>query len=200
MAGKGRVRLAVCVAGAVPVAMLCVLVSGEPEGEREKTMGTVMIPEWHRLACRAALAIRRHGRDHFPENMRGACCLASVLLAIAYEARGIQCAVAQTKSRKRNYEHAWVEVGGQPVDITATQFGFPEFVRLTPISRKPARRDAATVSLILHTSSLGWQLHPWSPHRRFDLLVPALADVLQIEPTEALRRVRAFVGPEASNA
>ena len=156
-----------------------------------------LIPEWHRLAASAALAIRRHGRDHFPENMRGACCIASVLLAIAYEARGIQCAVAQTKSRKHNYEHAWVEVDGQPVDITATQFGFHEFVRLTPISRKPARRDSRRVSQILHTSSLGWRLHPWAPHRRFDLLVPALADVLQIGPAEALCRVRAFVGPGA---
>lgn len=153
-----------------------------------------MIPLWHVLAARAALALRRH-RGWFAENLSGACGVATCLLAIAYEAHGIPDVENEGAYLPRySCGHEWIAVGGIPVDITATQFGFPEFVRLRRVAPHPKRRDMANLSRCLHKFEP--LLHRSEPRRNYHVLVPALADTLGITRREARRRVRAFVGPE----
>lgn len=154
-----------------------------------------MIPLWHVVAARSAIALRRHpGR--FPENLEGACCVAAVLLALAFGEYGIPCILAQADVWPHG-SHAWVVTGGTPVDITATQFGFDAFVRLRPIVR---RRIRQALPLDVFAELRGKPVHRiWhhsEPRRNYRTLVPALAEVLGITRPEARRRVRAAIGPE----
>lgn len=152
-----------------------------------------MIPLWHVLAARAALALRRH-RGRFAEDLNGACCVAVCLLAITYEAHGIACVNEGAWLSRYDCGHEWIAVGGVPVDITATQFGYPELVRLRRVVARPKRREIARVSYMLRR--LEPLEHRSEPRRNFGVLVPALADTLGITRREARRRVRAFVGSE----
>lgn len=152
------------------------------------------MPRWQGIAERASGALRRH-RGRFDPTLEGACGVASVLLVLALREHRIPCRFEQARLPRYRFSHVWVEVARTPVDLTATQFGFSEPVRLKRICRGEKVRPS-TISRFLRAQRPREIWHRSEPRRNFDVLVPALAEVLGISRTEARKRVRAFCGRE----
>ena len=155
-------------------------------------------PSLDSLAERCAVALRRH-RGPIPEDLRGGCQVGSVLLSLALQHYRYRHRFEDTPPYRHGDGHAWIDVRGRVLDITASQFGFPGFVH----NRRPKARGwrSHTPGRIgrFYRSAMGRDFALWwvcAPRRRFDVLVPALAEVLSIGRREARRRVVAFIGPE----
>lgn len=153
------------------------------------------LPLWHVLAARCALAIRRH-RGRFPEDMRGGCLVGAVALGIALRRHRIPFKFATTWLDDHHCGHGWIVVDGVSVDITATQFGFDEFVRLHPVARKFRTKAPGYVFRAFRSAEKHRIWHHSEPRRNYDVLVPALADVLGVTRTEARDMAREHIGPE----
>jgi hypothetical protein len=155
----------------------------------------VSVPVWHDLAERCALALRQH-RGHFPEDMTGACLIASVLLAVVYKHHRIRFKFATTWLKKWHCGHGWVVVDNTSVDLTATQFGAADLVHLRPPESRFMTKTPGIVFRAFRAKSPREVRHISEPRRNYEVLVPALSEVLGISRTEARQRVRDFIGPE----
>lgn len=155
------------------------------------------LPLWHVLAARCALALRRH-RGRFPEDMRGGCCVGAVALGIALRRHRVPFKFATTWLDDYHCGHGWVVIDGVSVDITATQFGFDDFVSLRPVSRRFRTCAPARCFRMYRAQTPERTWHHSEPRRNYDVLVPTLADVLGVTRTEARDMAQEFIGPEVS--
>lgn len=154
-------------------------------------------PPIDHIAERCAVALRKH-RGPIPRDLRGGCQVGSVLLSLALQHHRYRHRFEQAWVRRSNEGHVWIEARGQVLDITATQFGLPGLVHRKRLARRPFSATPGQTGRLLkgqrgYDQSLYWHK---APRRRYDVLVPALAEVLSVSRREARRRVEAFVGPE----
>ena len=100
---------------------------------------------------RALLALQRREPDIFDRNLAGACALGSTMLFILLRAIGLRPAfvVGVYLDERHRSTHAWLELDGEIVDVTATQFGHRPFFtteseddRYEPIYRGGRALDA----------------------------------------------------------
>lgn len=87
-------------------------------------------------------------------------------------------------------------VDGVSVDVTATQFGFDEFVRLRPVSRKFRTKAPGYVFRAFRAAEPRRIWHHSEPRRNYDVLVPTLAEVLGVTRAEARDMAQEYIGPE----
>lgn len=157
----------------------------------------VKLPRWHILAARTALALRRYAAGRFPDDMSGACQVASLLLALVYAHHGIKAELVDAWIERHHCGHAWVKVRGVDVDLTATQFGFDQFVRIgKPMGRDHRRHTLDAMKRTFRSQRPRDVWHRCEPRINYPVLVPALAEVLCISAKEARARVREAIGPE----
>ena len=153
------------------------------------------LPLWHRLAARCALALRRH-RGGFPEDLSGACLVGAVALGIALRRRRVPFKFATAWLDKWHTGHGWIVVDGVSVDITATQFGFSDFVKLQPVVKRFRTKAPGYVFRAFRAQEPRRIWHHSEPRRNYKVLVPVLADVLGVTRAEARNIARAFIGSE----
>jgi hypothetical protein len=142
------------------------------------------------LRAEAAIDRARRGPVAFPADMRGACWCASILYLVALEHHGIEGLLAY------GFGHAWVEVDGCIVDLTATQFRAREHALVRSATARGRYHRRVRLSLEGALMLIRDERHqPWHPCQHFDLMTRALAKVLTIDEDAALLRVLDLGGP-----
>jgi ferredoxin len=99
-----------------------------------------------------------------PDNLGGACAIASTVLQKVLRQRGYDAEFVCSEGK--HCHHCWVEVQGEVVDITATQFGqdYPEVHVVPPNCGDPIYRGYRDTEFFrgkkaLERVNLEWDLH-----------------------------------------
>lgn len=151
----------------------------------------------HTLAERVATVLRaevdadRRVRPDiaFPPDMRGACWSASLLSALALVVRGHAPDIAYDGA----IGHAWVEVDGVVVDLTASQFGVgdaPVVAPSHPFSAWERFSLSQAVDRIQRERSMCWH-----PSWHFDVLARSIARVFDVDLVMGVWTTLALAGP-----
>ena len=151
----------------------------------------------HALALRVATVLRaevtadRRLRPDiaFPPDMRGACWCASLLCSLAFAVHGYASDIAYDGA----VGHAWVEVDGVAVDLTASQFGGGDAPVVAPSHACSAWERfslSRAVDRIRHERAMIWH-----PSWHFDVLVRSIAGVFDVDLTMGVWTATALAGP-----
>lgn len=116
---------------------------------------------------RIAHMVRRNAEAYakvygYPRNLRNLCGLSSAALTVALRKAGFEAEAAEGVAF--GYQHAWVVLGGEIIDITQTQFdgSAPKVAKVkTRDKRYSAARQHKDITQVIQ--------HTWLRHRQDDI-------------------------------